>query len=498
MHSFVERKTTLNDMTMKKLIIIAALAFGLFACRNNEQDPQQTIDCSITEPKGGEFNVSENPVITIKGEAETNTGKIIRTELKIGDQVIQEVTETPFSYEFNAPDDIAEGNLTISLAVEGDKGATANDEVTVVIKKNSEPVEQTVTCKITNPASGSEINISDTRIINIVAEASAETGKIESAIVKVNGQQVHETSKMPVNFEYTIPETAKEGEMKIALEVTGDLGGKASDEITVSLKKVELPDPGENEFVDPRDGKIYKTVVIGEQTWFAENLAYLPAVFKSDAAPECNGAQRYFVLNYEGEDVAAAKETKEYKTYGVLYNWYAAMGQDNAEGADSEAVPSGVQGPCPDGWHVPSAAEWKILEDYVASQLEPVKGNGIYIDGSMWGEESYWEYEEGLKNVWSALADNTKDMWGATSMGDENPDLKNGPRNTFGLSIRPAGQVYHVGGFGFSNTYISLWTTEMLSQGAGTVDFSVNDYGIAYSKYGTDAKRGYPVRCVKD
>ena len=86
------------------------------------------------------------------------------------------------------------------------------------------------------------------------------------------------------------------------------------------------------------------------------------------------------MLNYDGEDVAAAKATEEYKKYGVLYNWYGAMDQENAQGGSADAVPSGVQGILPAGWHLPSKAEWQVLEDYVASQLPPVKGNGWYND----------------------------------------------------------------------------------------------------------------------
>lgn len=53
-------------------------------------------------------------------------------------------------------------------------------------------------------------------------------------------------------------------------------------------------------------------------------------------------------------------------TYGLLYNWVAVM-----HGASSNsAVPSGVQGICPDGWHVPSYAEWKKMTDYVSSQSQ--------------------------------------------------------------------------------------------------------------------------------
>jgi uncharacterized protein (TIGR02145 family) len=50
---------------------------------------------------------------------------------------------------------------------------------------------------------------------------------------------------------------------------------------------------------------------------------------------------------------------------GYLYNWAAVM-----HGASSsDANPSGVQGICPDGWHVPSKSEWDQMADYVNSVL---------------------------------------------------------------------------------------------------------------------------------
>lgn len=42
-----------------------------------------------------------------------------------------------------------------------------------------------------------------------------------------------------------------------------------------------------------------------------------------------------------------------------------------------------------------------------------------------------------MKNVWGALAG--KEGWGVTSMGDENPDLKKGPQDTYGLNLIPSG-----------------------------------------------------------
>jgi len=56
--------------------------------------------------------------------------------------------------------------------------------------------------------------------------------------------------------------------------------------------------------------------------------------------------------------------------YGLLYNWPAVM--HGASG--SNANPSGVQGICPDGWHVPSDAECTQLLNYVNSQSQNVCG----------------------------------------------------------------------------------------------------------------------------
>ena len=114
-------------------------------------------------------------------------------------------------------------------------------------------------------------------------------------------------------------------------------------------------------FRDPRDGKTYKTVKIGNQVWMAENLAYLPSVnMVADGSEDAAGSY-YYVYGYDGTNVADAKATDNYATYGVLYNWTAAMDGE----ASSTTNPSGIQGVCPAGWHVPSDAEWTELTDYL-------------------------------------------------------------------------------------------------------------------------------------
>lgn len=79
-------------------------------------------------------------------------------------------------------------------------------------------------------------------------------------------------------------------------------------------------------FTDSRNGKVYKTVKIGTQTWMAENLAYKP-----------NGGSCWTFNNFE----------KNLAAYGYYYNWDTAL----------KAVPL--------GWHLPSSAEWITLIDYL-------------------------------------------------------------------------------------------------------------------------------------
>ncbi len=143
----------------------------------------------------------------------------------------------------------------------------------------------------------------------------------------------------------------------------------------------------ENEtFTDSRDGNVYKSVTLGKQVWMAENLAYLPKV--SSASSLSSKEPNYFVSGYNGINVTEAKATENYKTYGVLYNWPAAM----AGAASSNANPSGVQGICPKGWHLPSDKEWTQLSDHLGG--EDVAGGKLKETGT-----SNWETpNEGATN----------------------------------------------------------------------------------------------------
>ena len=178
-------------------------------------------------------------------------------------------------------------------------------------------------------------------------------------------------------------------------------------------------------FTDSRDGNIYSTLTIGTQTWMAENLKYLQSVVGPATGSQTN--PYYYVYGYKGTVVADAKATANYTTYGVLYNWPAAI---NGE-ASSTANPSGVQGICPTDWHLPSDAEWTQLTDYLGGTS--VAGGKLKETGtSHWsspntgatneagftalpgGGRNYYgafDYCCGHGRWWSATEDGTDNAW---------------------------------------------------------------------------------------
>lgn len=110
------------------------------------------------------------------------------------------------------------------------------------------------------------------------------------------------------------------------------------------------------------DGNTYNSVKIGNQCWMTENLKTLPAVSGPDVGSLFD--PHYYVNDYYGTDVSAARATGNFATYGVLYNWAAVMAGE----APSDSNPSGVKGICPVGWHVPSNAEWSELLNFLGGE----------------------------------------------------------------------------------------------------------------------------------
>ncbi len=124
--------------------------------------------------------------------------------------------------------------------------------------------------------------------------------------------------------------------------------------LDISMHKLAL----NGTMLDRRSNRIYRTRIIGSQTWMAENLDYLPQVFPPSAGSE--KAARYYVYNYDGADTASAKTTSHYRNYGVLYNYEAAIRA------------------CPPGWHLPDGTDFWFLTDFLGEnpglKLKSVSG----------------------------------------------------------------------------------------------------------------------------
>jgi uncharacterized protein (TIGR02145 family) len=108
---------------------------------------------------------------------------------------------------------------------------------------------------------------------------------------------------------------------------------------------------------DPRDGSTYRIVQIGKQSWLAEDLKYLPFVCPATTTPD--GPPFCYVYDYQGSSIAAAKATANYRYYGALYNWPAALQAS------------------PPGWHLPSDAEWSELTEFLTHCVKGVTAANV-------------------------------------------------------------------------------------------------------------------------
>lgn len=434
------------------------------------QDQSEAPTCKITAPvHGSELNVFAP--FAIKGEGEAVSGEISKVTLKLNDKVVPEVTALPFEHNV-AAETYPIGTYVVTLEVENSRGKIAKDMVTVTLADlNIAP-----TCSITAPEAGASYEKEDAIVIK--GTGSDEDGTIAGAVLKVNNKVVESVTNVP--FEYTLAEEFKEpGDVKIVLEVTDNNGKKATSEVSIEILGRF------REFTDTRDNKTYKTVKIGNQLWFAENLAYLPQV--SPASEGASDRPYFYVYGYNGTDVAEAKATESYKSRGVLYNWLAAGGSMDSKNDD---LPSGIQGPCPAGWHVPSEAEWDILYNYVRERI-PKEEEAIYWDGTP------------VKNVSGHLR--SKEGW-PIAPDDDFPQLAQGGFDTYGFNVLVTG--YRISGMFYKGpdsggNACAFWlphydaVTYPSNPGAVNTSISNYKYEIDYGR-GTDPSRAYSIRCLQD
>ena len=126
------------------------------------------------------------------------------------------------------------------------------------------------------------------------------------------------------------------------------------DGFALSIEIVSKPSCEDAKAVDVQ-GNYYSTVQIGSQCWMKENLRttkYADGTSISASSSTTGDSETVpYYANYSSHPLPLEKR-------GYLYNWAAVMHSESP----SSANPSGVQGICPSGWHVPSDAEWNTME----------------------------------------------------------------------------------------------------------------------------------------
>jgi uncharacterized protein (TIGR02145 family) len=204
-----------------------------------------------------------------------------------------------------------------------------------------------------------------------------------------------------------------------------------------------------------KDGRNYKTITIGSQTWMAENLAYLPSITSAETSSSTEPC--YYVYDYEGTKVSEAKTTDGYADYGVLYNWTAAMNI------------------CPsiDGWHLPSIAEWITLKDYL-------KNNGYGFNGKG-------------SNIVKSLASTSGWNNSSASGSPGNDTLSN---NRSGFSALPGGD-YLDGDFDLAGE-CGYWWLSTVDENNYAWTLYLHYESSGWMRLSHQKNAGFSVRCIKD
>jgi len=225
------------------------------------------------------------------------------------------------------------------------------------------------------------------------------------------------------------------------------------------------------------DGNEYKTTVIGNQEWMAENLRVtkynngddIPTdLYHEDWTNTTEGA--YAIFPHEGADGINSPE-EMVEAYGKLYNWYAVVD---------------TRGLCPQGWSVPSADDWTQLADYVVSQGYP---------------NDDWDNTNGAGNALKSCRQIDSDLGGDCDTSEHPRWISDSDHygfDEFGFSALPGGHLF-TDGFSYSALGGGgrWWSS---SESSSTLAFfrRTASHGGVLSEWRLNKTRGFSVRCVRE
>jgi len=345
---------------MKKIILrlcYSAVTLGGFlmftnGCNKSDEAANKAPACSITNPANG-IEIENFMLVTISVDADDLDGKITSVVFTIDGSNVGTALDFPYHYEWKTEDENT-GNHSIKATAFDNQGSSTSDEITVTI------IEADSSHKI--PVASFTTNLTFISPGSSVSFIDLSTKKPDTWLWDF-GDGGTSTSQH-ISHTYL---TA--GSFSVSLTVANSYG---SDSITKNACIAVSVGGVETGTVADYDGNWYNTVKIGEQFWMAENLKATHFMDGTEI-PLVEENVNWFNLDYGDKaycyyDNSSANSD----TYGALYTWAAAMNGAST----SDLNPSGVKGICPDGWHLPSDAEWIELEMFLGMSFEQADAFG--------------------------------------------------------------------------------------------------------------------------
>lgn len=184
-----------------------------------------------------------------------------------------------------------------------------------------------------------------------------------------------------------------------------------------------------------------RAVTIGNQVWMTENLA-VSHYRNGDEIPQVQDPGLWNSLK-TGAWCYYENRSENGVTYGKLYNWYAV---------------NDPRGLAPEGWHIPSDAEWQQLVEATGGE----KASGTKLKSTV--------------------------LWKEPLVGAD---------NSSGFTAIPAGYRSSNGAFALLGTNSSFWSSTENAGYAAWYREMFNSYSAVY-RVSSSKTLGLSVRCVKN
>jgi uncharacterized protein (TIGR02145 family) len=212
------------------------------------------------------------------------------------------------------------------------------------------------------------------------------------------------------------------------------------------------------------DGNTYDYLTYGDQVWTVEN-AEMVTYRDGTEIPQVTDPTQWSNLTTGAWSYYNNDPTKP-----RLYNWYAVMGiHDTDPNTPNKEF-------APEGWHVPSDAEWTTLENYLIA-------NGYNYDGTT------------TENKIAKAMASTTGWISSTEPGV--PGNNQSLNNSSGFNAFPEGFRNNVGSFYYEGNDAFFWSsTEFNTNSAWFRDLY---YGVSFLSRSNNFKQyGFSVRFVRD